>query len=127
MRRYFLSPVIGTGTFEDPFRLKTNGADYAAIVPTDAVGAPRFAYGLLIAEAGSLATLLADVTLSAFPDMQLSDTITGAQATQLSAAVLSRLGVVLTFSAGDTFADVLRAIGRLLDPTFSERNFARGV
>ena len=119
-KRYFLSPIIGTGTFSDPYRVKNNGANSAAIIPSNPDGSPKFSYSLCLMSADSLTTLLADITLSALPDLQMTDTISALQSTQISGAILSRLGASITVSAGETFASVLRKVGRVLDPNFDE-------
>lgn len=40
---YFLCPVVGSGTADDPYRaaLLDAGVDCAALIPADARGAPR--------------------------------------------------------------------------------------
>jgi len=63
--RYFVAPVIGTGTKADPYRLEVAvaGISYAAILPTGPTGAPVFGWGMARVSATDFATLDANANI----------------------------------------------------------------
>lgn len=124
-KRYFLSPIIGTGPISDPYRLKA--ADYAtighaAIIPSKADGTPRFNWGIALLNATDLTTALADNNIAAFPDLQLDQTISAAQATNINAAMV-KFSIAITVSAGETFRSVLVRLFTVLGLNFTDSGF----
>lgn len=109
-RRYFLSPVVGTGTRADPFRLKVGQyatISYASVIPSNPDGTPKFTWGLAILNATDQTTALADNTMAALPDKTLDQQITAAERNAINAG-LTKLGIAsFTVATGDTIRSVL--------------------
>src|SRR3990167_11059325 len=91
MRRYFFSPIVGTGTSSgDPFRAKVRdvlagAGNYVAVIPTGVDGKPLFAWCLVLVSAPALTALLADADLNDLPDITLDaklSTLTAQQRTR---------------------------------------------
>ena len=127
MKRYYLSPVVGTGSIDDPFRAAV--ADYgqqsvAAIIPTGLDGRPVFPWALTIVGRLNHGPLLSDAALGPLPDFPKDVRLSAMSAvakTQLENGLsLFRLPTTLIGEASRAWRDVLRDIGRQLEPAFHE-------
>jgi hypothetical protein len=132
MRRYLLSPVVGSGTRADPYRAKVRdllagqNAGVVSLIPTGPDGKPIARWCLCLVDAPNLTAVLADAAVGALPDFPL-DVKVNAMALQTRLALTAVLaafqvdtGIVVR---ADAFRNVVRAIGQALDPSFDENNF----
>lgn len=131
-KRYYLAPIVGTGTDADPYRAAT--ADYNAACtivppPTGPDGRPLALWTLAIVGTVDHSALLADATLGPLPDGALDGAIAAlsrAARRQLDDA-LAKFGLAdLSPQPGDGYRDLLRAIGRRHQPGFDENRFDCG-
>lgn len=126
MKRYYLSPVIGSGSETDAYRPKIAdyGVTWQGTIPTDSTGRPTFPWTLVLVDAADHAALVADAALTPLLDYPLGRTVAGlapAEKARLRAALTAR-GVSTTVVANaSSYADVILRIGRALEPTFRVR------
>jgi hypothetical protein len=115
---YYISPVIGTGTQDDPYRpvIAAVATAWAALIPTLTVGTPAQTWSLV------QATVPANVTLPpsviALPDVNLSMPVSLLSADQQLAIQKALQVANVTVSASATVGDVIVALGRTLVPSF---------
>lgn len=128
MKRYFLSPIIGTGTFGDDYRPKISdhGVSHVSVIPTGPDGQPTSDWALCLVEAVNFAPLLTDPALRALPDFPLDVRLSAMSTTARTAAesAVTHFGVAvetLNFNSG--YRELVRSIGRTLEPLFDENNF----
>ena len=119
MNRYYLSPIIGTGTEADPYRPKIAdyGVSWACVIQSNTAGHPAKAWCLVLVEASDQTTLLADADLDGFPEVLLDSDLS-----KLSQPIRNRISTALnkiglTMPTG-TFGDLVRVVGRALDLSF---------
>lgn len=129
MKRYYISPIIGTGDETDPFRPKIAdyGVPWVGSIPSDPItGRPVHSWTLVRVNAQNHGAILADQTIDALPDFPLDGKVSAIN-TATKNAMLSELqarGIDTAFiSNADGYRDVIRGIGQKLEPTFSENNF----
>jgi hypothetical protein len=124
MRRYFIAPVIGTGTSSNPYRAKvgTIDASWTAWIPSGADGRPRLTWALIVADAPDLATDIADGQMFELTDrLDVSLSTLTTQKRNALRTRMSSVGVTIPADATliqMTFGDLLRQIGRTFDPSF---------
>lgn len=126
-KRWFIAPVIGTGTRADPYRAKVHdyGVPHSAMIPSNADGTPKFAWCICIASATNFSAIDADAAIDGFPEAAL-DRALGS----FSAAVRNRVqnfltnrGVDLTgITLSSTLADLLDRVRDRLDDRCDRRN-----
>lgn len=129
MKRYYISPIVGTGDETDPYRPKVadHGVSWVGVIPSDPVtGKPISTWALVVVEAINHAALLADSAIDALPEFPLDGKVsainTGTKNTMVSR--LQARGIDTAFIGNsDGYRDVIRGIGVQLDPTFNENNF----
>jgi len=133
MKRYYLSPIVGSGTKADPFRAKAAtfpAVNVASIIPSNPLtGAPLFPWALVVVATASHTPLLADTTLTPLPDLSLDAILSTLSASQraalfaaLDAKAIDRQGL----SNQTAYREVLRRIGRHLNAAFTENAFDVG-
>ena len=129
MKRYYLSPIIGSGSEADPYRPKIAdfGVSWAGIIPSDPVtGQPVRSWCLAQVETPDHTVLLADADLTALPNIILDAKISSLSkpARDRLAARLVELGVdTQSLTTADSLRVWLRAVGRHLEPSFHESRF----
>lgn len=130
-KRYYISPIIGSGVEGDPYRAKVSEHPmraHAVLVPTHPEGHPQYGHPvhpwtLAIVDADDHAPILADVTIEPLPDLHKDQDIR-----PLSRPLRERIGERLaaygvefdTEKAGIRMRDMLRAVGQTLEPDFHE-------
>lgn len=128
-KRYYISPIVGDGTEENSFRPKV--ADYpvkwVGIIPSDPVtGLPLFAWTLVLVEAQNHGQLISDGAIDPMPEFPLDGKVSAihnATKNDMLARLQAR-GIDTTFIGNaDGYRDVIRGVGRHLEPTFDENNF----
>jgi len=133
MKRYYLSPIIGSGTKADPFRAKAatfTAVNVASIIPSSPLtGAPLFPWALVVVQAANHAPLLADTTLTPLPDLSLDAILSTLSASQraalfaaLDAKAIDRQGL----NNQSAYRAVIRRVGRHLTAPFDENAFDVG-
>ncbi len=114
MARWAISPIIGSGTGEDPYR------PLAATYATSWFGwsAPGLNWYLVRATAGDLVAAEADSRITMFPDLAYTDVLTLAQRNWLinKCDALGQPSGWVT--AGITFGQALRTVGRWAQNNF---------
>lgn len=130
MKRYYLSDLIGSGAEDDPYRPAVDrpGVGYSAVYPPQdpATGQYQGAICLVIVEAANHLPLVADRRNDAFPDFPIDGRMSALAQARRDAlrAFLARRGLdVGNIDSYDGYRNVIRAIGRKLDPNFHEDNF----
>ena len=130
MKRYYLSPIIGSGTEVDPFRPKIAdfGVSWSGVIASDPVtGAPARNWCLILVEAADHAALIADADLFDLPNINLNALVSSLSPT-LRNRLSNRLDQLGINRQALTIADALRvwlrAIGRHLEPSFHEDRFS---
>lgn len=120
--RFYLSPVIGTGTTTDPYTLKISehlGNKYYLIPSKSEAegGAPIFDWGLCKVEAEDHAPILADATVTEIPFTKSADLYSSGDFAKTSAleTELGKKGVTLTKDANTKASAVLKQITESLD------------
>lgn len=120
MARWVLSPVDGDGSVGNPY--SPHGVLYAthwtALVPCNPDGTLFRPWCLMYVIAGDLTAAQADASLTVFPDLAYSDQLTPAQRTWLidKCTALGQPSGWVT--AGVTFGQALRTVGRWLEANF---------
>jgi hypothetical protein len=115
---YYISPVIGTGTRDDPYRpaIAAVATAWAALIPTLTVGTPAQTWSLVQATVPANAILPPSVI--ALPDVSLSMPLRLLSADQQLAIQKALQVANVTVSASATVGDVIVALGRTLVPSF---------
>lgn len=130
MKRYYISPLIGSGTRADPYRVAIASYPniaYSSIIPTDPVtGAPTATWAICIVDAADHTALLADSSLFSFPnatpDTQIS-TLSNQERNRMRNG-LSQFGLDPNLvNQSNTMRDLVNSLGKLLEPTFDPDKF----
>lgn len=132
MKRWFLSPVIGTGTDDDPYRAAlldrtlARGGPVRSVVceiASDPVtGAPLAPWALCVASGRDLTGLAGLPQTYELPDITkdaTASTLTGAKRNEVNAALSAR-GIAVRVVPSTPWREVLRGVGRALNPAFHE-------
>jgi hypothetical protein len=133
-KRFYISPVIGTGAWDDPFRAavadevqkQANGGVVAVIPTNPTTGRPLFTFALCIVAVSNHAALDAVVNADRFPDITLDSKISVLTTAQRNALLnfASRRGISTTgLTINSTFRDVVERIGKHLNIHFNALNF----
>jgi hypothetical protein len=135
VRRYVISPVIGAGTVQDPYRVSVQdveGANSVAVVPVHTSGPnegePKYTAALGLVAAVNITPILNVTNVYVFPDYpldaQLSGMESGARAAMVQSVEAYDLdGQGLHFDADHADEDSLRALliqlGQQIEPAFN--------
>jgi hypothetical protein len=127
-KRFYISKIIGDGSENSPYRPAV--ADYnvpwVGVIPSNPDGTPKYGFCFVIVNTINHQPLLDDVRIKGMPELSLD-----AQIGTLSKAVRDKMlayfdeeGIDRTgLTLQSTMRDVLRRVGRHLEPTFNENNF----
>ena len=128
MSRYYLSPIIGTGTEADPYRPKIAdyGVSWAGVIQSNTAGHPAKAWCLVLVEATDHAKLLADTDLDALPALSIDVQLADAPKRTRDDLAASLTKIAVDAPAAKTLAEVVDAVGRTLDPSFRVANLRVG-
>lgn len=126
-KRYYLTDIIGDGGPDNPYRpaLAEHGVDYVAEIATGPDGRPTSSWALALVAAPNHTPLLSDQRLDALPAFPLDAKVNAlqTQARNRMQQALARRGIAVDVASADGYRDVVRGIGRQLNPAFSEENF----
>lgn len=135
MKRYCISPVIGSGTIHDPFRAAVADVSHTntnSVIPTNQSGQPVYNFALSIVGTANLAGVLAVTNGYVFPDYPLDGEMGGMEAQtrtdfEQSVEAFNLDGNGLHFDAGHQSAEnyraVLNRLGQQIEPAFNVNNF----
>jgi hypothetical protein len=129
MKRYYMVDIIGSGTDDDPYRpaLDFAGIRYAGVIPSNPDGTPASTWALCIVAAKDHNMLRNDSRIDALPDFPMDgkvSAINNATKGLMKAALTRRnLNANTLVEDKDGYRDVIRGIGRALEPAFSEDKF----
>lgn len=122
LKRWFISPVVGTGARADTYRPKASdhgGIAHASILPCNADGTPKFGWALCLASAADLTALDGDAQIDGFPDAPLDTTLgsfSAAVRNRVQTALVNRSVDLTGITLASTLRDlVVRIVARLDD------------
>lgn len=128
MKRYYLSELIA-----DPHEpgaimpaIAESGVSFSALIPTGPDGKPVSPWALCVVESKNHSALQHDRRLTALPDFPLDGKMSAINNVTKTGFInsLRARGVDTAFIGNtDGFREVVRGLGRMLDPTFDENNF----
>lgn len=126
-KRWYVSPVIGDGSWLNPWRPAVSDAQKlesgSGIV---SVISSTFPFALCKVGAINHGPLAAVADVDQFPDITLDSTLSVLTSQQRNALLnfLTKRGVSTTgLNTNSTFAEVIERIGQHLDPNFKVANF----
>jgi hypothetical protein len=128
MKRYYLCPVIGSGSIADTYRagVSGHGGNYVAVIPTGPDGRPLFPWALALVAAADHRPLTRDATLGPLPDVSLDIRMSALSQSAKAAldAALAKFGVdPAALVQNDGYREFVRSLGQALDAGFVETNF----
>jgi hypothetical protein len=132
MKRYYVSPVIGTGTLQDPYRpslkdaLTEEGSSGVWVIASNPDGTPKYPFALCLANAVNHVPLQNVGNVDSLPDITLDSTLAVLTNQQRNALLnfLSKRSISTTgLNTQSTFREVLERMGVYLDPNFNALNF----
>ena len=128
-KRYYISPIVGDGTEENPYRAKISdhGEPWVGVIPTDPVtGVPVNTWALVRVSAVNHTDILKDLSVDALPDvsLDLKTSAIGNKERGGAQDTLTKHGISsVTIGQADSYREFVDGIGRELDPTFTTNNF----
>lgn len=128
MKRYYISPIIGDGSIDNPYRPKVadHGVAWSGIIQTDVEGKPLHPWALIVVSANNHASLLADKNIDALPDFPLDGKVGSIKTSTKTKMknVMAARGIATSIAENaDGYRDVIRGIGRVLQADFDENSF----
>lgn len=130
MKRYYLSPIIGTGAWGDAYRdviADVPGVTRKALIKTDPdTGAPLVPWALVQVSTANHSRIISDKRNAVLPDVPLDVKLTAIQSATKAAMKndFARFGIpTALIDNADGYRDAIRGIGSLLDPNFNENDF----
>jgi hypothetical protein len=111
--RLYICPIIGVGTYEDPYRAKAGdlGVRYCGeLIPSNADGSPKFSVTLIAVPQASWSALDADPTFERLFGVDLPDTV-------------NTWADLKTFLQSKTVADIPTLRRQALNTRLSNRGF----
>lgn len=132
-RRFYVCPIIGTGTITDPYRaaitdaVRTqNRAGSVAVIRSNPDGTPVFPWTLCVAAAPNHVAITNVQGVEGIPDITLDSTLGTMQSSARNRILnfLTNKGVDTSgITTSSTLAELLTRVGRHLDPNFAVLNF----
>lgn len=133
MKRYCISPVIGTGTFASPYRpAVADLCPTTGLIPSDAAGVPKYHFAFCLVSTDNLAAVLATSNLYVLPDYPLDGRMDGMESGARTGMSQSAgaydldghgLHPATAHVDADGYRDVLTRMARTWEPTFSLDSF----
>lgn len=124
MKRYYISKIVGDGTWGNAFRPKVAdyGVDWAADIISDETGRPLHAEALVIVATNNPAQLRNDPDIDPMPDFPMDGKVSAIQQkvkTDMFAKLTARGFNVSGLDNADGYRDVLQAIGQQRSANFN--------
>lgn len=129
MKRYYLCDIIGDGTEFNPFRPAVADYDvpWAGMIKSDPVtGVPLQPFALVIVGGNKHVDILRDARVTPMPDFPLDAKVSGMHKPTKDAMIIAmqKRGIPIEFlSTVDGYREVIRTVGRQLEPAFDENGF----
>ena len=119
MARWALSPVIGSGTYEDPYRAKAaDHGGHVTVIPGNADGTPMYPWCVVkFFDDADMVAAAADGDIRVLPAWSLDHPITAGEAAAIEAAGV-KFGLSPPDATGHTVRQVLRWFADQLDVTW---------
>lgn len=124
MAALLLVPVVGNGTSSDPFRAETHGLSAASVIPNRPEGRPKFDIALILASAEDYSALDNDANALRVADLADLD-VAVEELDADKRAYSDRAAQQRNVNVSGLVRDVVRAIGRALEPEFDENLWVR--
>lgn len=127
VRRWYLVPVAGTGTSDDPYRAETLGRGGSALLPSHPEGHPRHGHprydlALVLVSSDDHGPLEADPQIYPVADLIDLDVPVG-ELDVTKHAWIERITEARQVAADGLARDVVRRLGQQLEPDFNEENY----
>ena len=129
MKRYYLCDIIGDGGEDNPYRpaVADHGVNYAPVYPSQDPVTGQYArpHCLVLVAAPSHTALRGDARIDPLPDFPLDGKVQAIETAsrQRAEQALARRGFQSShFALKDGYREVVRSVGRELQPGFSEDN-----
>ena len=132
-KRYYLSAIIGTGTDGDPIRpaVADYGVNFVAEYPPQDMTTGKYSRMecLVLVDAPNHTEIIKDTRASVMPDFPLDGKLSAMRSQTLTAmnTAATNRGYSVTWGSADAYRDVVRSLGKQLNPNFSEDNFDVGA
>lgn len=127
-KRYYLCDIIGNGSEENSYRVivANHGVAYVAVIPSDQyTGLPLHNWALTRVAAGSHVNIRN--ICDPLPDYPMDGKVNGihnATRSKMKTDIQNRTGQSSAWVDGvDGYREVIRGLGKFLEPTFDENNF----
>ena len=127
-KRFYLCDIIGDGDEFNPYRaaIADSKVAHVAVIPSDPdTGAPLFSWALVRVAAKNHSALA--TVCDPLPDFPMDGKVSGintATKATMKARVRDRTGASAAWIDGtDGYREVIRTLGQILEPGFSENNF----
>jgi len=131
VKRYYLCPIIGAGTDLDPYRLAIQ--DYPDTpfemgeIPVDPeTGIPTVKWGLVLVGGKYHGKFVKDAHMKPLPDYPLDGKVSGIHTLTKNKMLsdMESLGIDTAFVGNaDGYREVIRGLGRQINPGFDENDF----
>jgi hypothetical protein len=127
VRRWYLVPIVGSGRDGDPYRAETRGLDGSAVIPSHAEGHPQHGHpkhdvALVLVSSEDHTPLEADPR--AYPVANLADLDQPVeQLDEERRGWIDEIVALRQISGTERVRDVLRRLGRQLEPQFDENGY----
>lgn len=127
-KQYYICDIIGTGDETDPYRpvVADLGVAWTGAIPTGPDGRPTKTWALVLVAAANHAAVRAHKGVNSLPDFPLDGKVSAINvATKAAmAAAFTKRGIPTNIIDGkDGYREVIREIGKRLEPQFDENNF----
>ncbi|MBK5203859.1 MAG: hypothetical protein JJD98_00170 [Polaromonas sp.] len=129
MKQYYLCDIIGDGSEENAYRpaVSDHSVSWVGSIPSDPVtGHPISTWALVLVATNNHAKLRNKPGIDALPDFPMDGKVSAINTATKNAMnlVLERRSIPTgLFGNADGYRDVIRGIGRQIDPAFDENNF----
>lgn len=124
--RYYICDMTGTGTTDDPYRptIADNGVNLSDEIATGVNGRPVMPWVLAIVEApDSKHTIMrADPSIDALPNVGMNARLSAIAEINLIRGMMQKRGISQLVSDDKSMRDMIRALGRMHNPSFNEDN-----
>jgi hypothetical protein len=119
VRRFYVAPIVGTGTQDDPYRANVHGHNHSAVIPSDERGHPLHSVALVLVSAEDHAQLEGDPAILAVADVTELDTLVENLPPDRRAQ-LATVSARYAVAPEGLVREVVRRLGQTLQPDFHE-------
>lgn len=124
--RHYICDVIGTGTTNDPYRptIADHGVNLSDEIATDQNGIPIMPWVIAIVKASDIehAQMRADKSIDILPNVGIDTRLSSIAEINVFRGMLRKRGISTLVSDDKSMRDMIRALGRMHNPSFNEDN-----